>query len=139
MKIVLLTGATGFLGSGVARALIQDGYRVIAIKRRSSSLHRLGGLLDKLVFYDVEEIDVNKIFTENGQVNAVIHTATCYGRSGESASNILETNVTWPLQLLESAQHYGVKLFINTDTSSHSRIDTSSYLNAYSLSKKQFS
>jgi CDP-paratose synthetase len=138
MKTVLLTGASGFLGSGIARGLVSNGYRVIALIRTSSKLERLDGLLDDVFLYDVENLDLKKLFKQNSQIDAVIHTATCYGRRGESASEILQTNIAWPLQLLELSINHDIKIFINTDTSSYPSTESTSFLNTYAISKKQF-
>ena len=40
MKKILLTGATGFLGSHIAEELIKQGFKVIALKRPTSNLWR---------------------------------------------------------------------------------------------------
>jgi len=45
---VLLTGATGFIGSHVARLALAAGHEVIALGRPSSSLHRLADVKDHL-------------------------------------------------------------------------------------------
>ena len=41
---VLVTGASGFVGSAVAHALVRSGYRVRALLRQASSRKNLGGL-----------------------------------------------------------------------------------------------
>jgi CDP-paratose synthetase len=132
MKI-LLTGATGYLGSHLARALIANGHYVIALKRQTSSLQRLGGIEDQVCFYDVENLDLARPFQERGHIDALVHTAGCYGRAGESASEVFEANVAFPLRLLETAALFNTDIFLNTDTILYP------YCNAYSLSKKQFS
>lgn len=131
MKI-LLTGSTGYLGSHLARAFIAEGHDVIALKRQTSSLRRLAGIEGRLNFYDVENLDLAKPFQELGPIDAVVHTATCYGRAGESAGEVFETNSAFPLRLLQAAILFNIGTFINTDTI------LNPYLNAYSLSKKQF-
>jgi nucleoside-diphosphate-sugar epimerase len=45
---VLLTGATGFIGSHVARIAIREGHEVVALVRPGRSLHRLDGVRDRL-------------------------------------------------------------------------------------------
>lgn len=45
---VLLTGATGFIGSHVARLALAQGHEVIALVRPSSSLNRLNGVRHRL-------------------------------------------------------------------------------------------
>jgi len=52
---VLVTGATGFLGSHIVRALLVQGHDVSILKRRESSLARIGDLLPKVDSYDIEE------------------------------------------------------------------------------------
>ena len=131
-KRIILTGATGYLGSHLAKALLAEGYDVVALKRKTSRLHRLESILPRLRFHDIEGLDFALLFQEMGNVDAVIHTATCYGRNGESASRISAANMQYPLSLLEAAVEAGVGTFINTDTS------LDKHLNAYALSKKQF-
>ena len=105
MKI-LLTGATGYLGSHLARAFVAEGHDVIALKRQTSKLHRLAGIEQQLYFYDVENLDLAKPFQEQGPIDVVVHTATSYGRAGESASEVFESNAAFPLRLLEMANFF---------------------------------
>lgn len=44
MKVILLTGATGFVGSHVARNLVRRGYEVHAVIRKSSNRERIADL-----------------------------------------------------------------------------------------------
>lgn len=129
MKTILLTGATGFLGSNLARKLLASGHRVIVLKRSSSNLDRLASILPGLSCYDVA--DLSAPFKE-GKVDAVIHTATCYGRHGETAAEIVEANTAFPLRLLETASHFNTDTFFNTDTV------LDKHLNGYALSKNHF-
>lgn len=129
---ILLTGVTGYLGSHLANALLDNGCEVIGMKRKSSSLHRIESILPELTLHDVEEVDVPELFTQYGKIDAVIHTATCYGRNGENATQVLEANLVFPLKLLDAAAASGVGLFMNTDTV------LDKFLNPYALSKEQF-
>ncbi|HKI60922.1 MAG TPA: NAD-dependent epimerase/dehydratase [Mariprofundaceae bacterium] len=131
-KAALMTGVTGYLGSHLAKALLKQGYSVVGLKRRTSSLHRVEALLSDIFLYDLEDLDYTVPFTDHGSVNIVIHTATCYGRNGESINQIAEANTVFPLRLLEAAIDAGTPAFLNVDTS------LDKYLNAYALSKKQF-
>jgi len=128
----LLTGVTGYLGSHLAEALLANGTEVVALKRHSSSLRRIENLLPKLALHDVEEVELPSLFSLHGKIDAIIHTATCYGRNNESVSEIFEANTEFPLRLLDAGNRAGVKAFINTDTI------LDKYLNLYALSKNQF-
>jgi CDP-paratose synthetase len=128
---VLLTGATGFLGSHILRKLLERGYNLIILKRSISNTWRIANLLDKVKVYDIDKVGIEKPFEEN-RIDIVIHTATNYGRNKESASDVVETNLLFSLKLLETATFYNTDTFFNTDTLLYK------YLNFYSLSKKQF-
>lgn len=130
-QTIVLTGATGFLGSHLAAAMCGAGYQVIALKRRSSSLHRVGSIASGLVMVDVDEIDFDRIFKDFGKVDVIVHTATSYGRNNESISEIFSANTEFPLRLLDAGNRAGVRAFLNTDTI------LDKYLNLYAFSKNQ--
>lgn len=129
---ILLTGVTGYLGSHLAMALLAKGCEIVGLKRKSSSLHRIETISAQLILYDLEEVEMSGLFTQHGKIDAVIHTATCYGRKGESATQIAEANLMYPLRLLDAAAALGGGLFINTDTV------LNKFTNPYALSKGQF-
>ena len=129
---LVLTGATGYLGSRLACQFLATGHRVVALKRRASSMRRLADCADGLLLYDVDDGGLTADFWNASDVDAVIHCATCYGRKGESTSEVLTTNTVLPVQLLERAVAHNVPTFINVDTVLDPRT------NAYALSKAQF-
>lgn len=136
--IVLLTGATGFLGSHLARGLLQDGYTVIILKRSGSDCSRIADILPRLHSCDVDRGEWQELFTTYDKIDAIIHTATNYGRHGESLAEQVQANVSFPLQLLEMAIRHHISFFLNTDTFSRVPAVSSSHLKGYNLTKKQF-
>ncbi|WP_018403792.1 NAD-dependent epimerase/dehydratase family protein [Marinobacter gelidimuriae] len=131
MQHILLTGATGFLGSHLLEALLTQGYQVTILKRSTSDTWRIDHLLCQVSAFDVDRLPVEKAF-EAQNVDVVIHTACTYGRHGQSAYKVAETNIMFALQLLDAATSFNVNTFINSGTL------LPKYLNAYSLSKKHF-
>jgi len=129
-KKMLITGATGFLGSCLARRFV-DYYNVVIIKRSFSDIRRIKDIYDDLIVYDIDKIKLNQIFYEN-KIDIIVHTATSYGRRKESLEQIVSTNVLFPLKLLELGILYKVNQFVNTDTAAVSN------LNPYALSKNHF-
>lgn len=128
MQTLLITGATGYLGSHLVHALLAAGHRVAILKRAASDLSLLDDCMPRLTVFNIEN-GLDLPFKSLGHINAVIHTATCYGRNGEKTSEIFATNTFFPLQLLETAAFFNTERFFNTDTTLYK------YLNAYSLSK----
>ncbi|QAB15789.1 NAD-dependent epimerase/dehydratase family protein [Hydrogenovibrio thermophilus] len=114
---VLLTGATGFLGSHLLEALIQQGYSVVVLKRTASSLWRIEHLAGQYKSYDVDVQSISKIF-EHEIIDIVIHMATLYRKfdNGNEVSEMLASNVTFPAEIVEAASRKGIKGFINTGT-----------------------
>lgn len=131
MNKVLLTGATGFLGSHLLEALLRQGDRVTILKRSTSDTWRIKHLLDGVETFDVDVQPLEDAFKAH-KFHFVIHTACSYGRSGEPAHKVVETNLLFGLRLLDAATFFNTDSFFNTDTL------LPKYLNAYSLSKKQF-
>ncbi|MEG1619850.1 MAG: NAD-dependent epimerase/dehydratase [Eubacterium sp.] len=131
MKI-LLTGATGFLGSHLLKNFTDNNYEVIALKRSTSNLWRIKNIKTHVTYYDVDKIKLEQIFQKNLNIDAIVHTATCYGRKSEAVLQIEKVNVLFPLEIIELAIKYNCRYFYNTDTL------LKNDLNYYSISKKQF-
>ena len=131
MKI-LLTGATGFLGSHLIPAILAAGHEVAILKRSFSDTRRIKGYLDKVQSFDVDVVPIERPFEECGQFDCVVHTATNYGRQRETATEVFEANLSFPLRLLQAAIFFNTTIFFNTATMLYS------YLNYYALSKRQF-
>lgn len=130
-KTILLTGATGFLGSHLFKFWLSEGHSLIILKRSSSSLDRIKEFQSKIISYDIDLVSLEIAFLEN-KIDAVVHLAAAYGRNDESDFQLVQTNTLFPLNLLEESIKNGVKYFINTSSSLPHNI------NAYSRSKKHF-
>jgi nucleoside-diphosphate-sugar epimerase len=128
-ETVLITGATGFLGSYLVHELLQDNYRVIVLKRSTSDTWRIDDILERILCYDIDKTGLEMAFTDQ-HIDVVIHTACCYGRDNEKASTVMDTNVMYGLKLFELTDKFNTDTFFNTDTL------LQKYLNTYSLSKK---
>lgn len=131
---VLITGVTGFLGSHLAKFLTENGHSVIGLKRKTSSLERLSPIADKLDLRDIE--DGFEDF--NSEIDAIIHTATCYGNRSESVSDVLRANVIFPLSLIEALKNNEKLVFLNTSTFFCKAKENYSYLKNYIRSKNIF-
>jgi len=134
---VLLTGATGFIGSHLLEALLKQGYQMVILKRSTSNLCRIAHLERQYKSYDVDIQPIEQAFVEH-QIDCVIHTASHYGRNGNPISEIVESNLMFGLRILDTCLKFDVKTFINTDTFFNNPNFNQKYLGAYTMSKKHF-
>jgi len=116
-QTILLTGATGFLGSHLLEALLKNNYKVIILKRSTSDTWRIKHLLNQVKSYDVDAQALHPIFEEQN-IDYIMHLATLYRKfdNGLEIKEMIDSNVLFPTELLELAVKYKVKGFVNTGT-----------------------
>jgi len=131
IKTILISGATGFLGSNILKRLVDQNHKVVILKRSFSNTERIDDYLKKIKYYDIDKVKLDKCFLENN-IDAFIHCATDYGRKKIDPMQIIDSNLIFPLKLMEIAINNNCKIFLNTDTILDKRV------NSYSLSKSQF-
>jgi len=110
---VLVTGATGFLGSSLCRALVQQGHAVRGLHRPASPLDALGDLPLELVVGDV--MDPASLDRAMSGVQAVFHTAAHMGRWSNPAQ-ATATHVLGTRYVLQAARRAGVARLIHTSS-----------------------
>lgn len=130
-QTVLLTGATGFLGSHLLEALLKKGHEVVILKRSTSDTWRIQDLIDQVVIYDVDTQGIELAF-EQQHIDVVMHTACHYGRNDDPITQVVESNLMFGLRILDACLKYNTDTFFNTDSL------LPRDLNVYSLSKQQF-
>lgn len=130
-KVILLTGATGFLGSNIAKELVAQKAKLIILVRTKSSFSRIASIKDFTEIINIDEVPISGIFN-NYKIDLVINAAASYGKKGETIEEIINANYLFPLSLLMSSIESGVEEFINIGTS------LSPFVNEYSLTKNQF-
>lgn len=128
MKTLLITGINGYLGSELAKKFDKE-YNVIGLEYTLENLFRINKEKYK-VYSSKYGIDDN-LFKEN-KIDLIIHTATLYGRNGETDNLMVYSNLLLPQKLLQLACINKCPLFINTDSI------LNRYISSYSLTKRQF-
>jgi len=131
MKKILMTGATGFLGSNLLKSLLKDEHKITILKRSFSKIERIRDEIKEVSIFDIDKTPIDKLFSK-GSFDIILHCATDYGRKNTDPLMITDANLMLPLKLLEIGIKNKVPCFINTDTLLDKRV------NHYSLSKKQF-
>ena len=112
--ISLVTGATGFLGSHVARQLAARGERVRVLARPANNRRALADLPFEIAEGDLRDpVSLEKAVAG---VSRVFHVAADYRLWTRNPSEIYESNVTGTRNLLQAARRAGVERFIYTGT-----------------------
>ncbi len=118
-KNIILTGATGFIGSHVLRRLLSSKYNITILKRKTSNTWRIKDILNKVTIYDIDKTNNYEKIIKEQVIDGIVHVATKYIKNNASQDEIEEmvkSNVLFPSFLLEAAIEQNVKFFINTGT-----------------------
>jgi dihydroflavonol-4-reductase len=110
----LVTGATGFVGSHVARQLAGAGERVRVLARKGSSRALLDGLAVEVHEGDLR--DAASVEAAVAGADRVFHVAADYRLWARNPREIYESNVGGTRNLLNAAHRAGVSRFVYTST-----------------------
>ncbi|MDH5511221.1 MAG: NAD-dependent epimerase/dehydratase family protein [Nitrospinota bacterium] len=107
-KIVVVTGASGFLGRAFIQALNTAGYRVRALTREAGNGQVEGAF--QTVVGDILEPGIAERILEGA--HGVAHLAGIVGKVGVAHSEYWQVHVTSTRRLLEAARANGLKKFL---------------------------
>jgi dihydroflavonol-4-reductase len=113
MKI-FVTGATGFVGSHVARALASQGADLRLLVRKTSNLKNLEGIQGEVHTGDLAEPETLRPALAG--CDAVVHVAADYRLWIPDPAAMYKANVEGTRELLRLAREAGVKRFVYTSS-----------------------
>ena len=111
---ILVTGASGFVGSAVARKLVEAGFSVRALVRGTSPRKHLAGL--DLDFFEGDLRDRKSVERAIAGMRYVFHVAADYRLWARNPSEIFASNVEGTRNLMEEAMRAGVERVIYTSS-----------------------
>ena len=111
---VLVTGATGFVGSAVVRQLIDAGYAVRAMVRRASDRRNLDGLAVELVEGNLTESE-SLVRAVHG-CRGLFHVAADYRLWVPDRASMFSANVEGTRNLMQVALAAGVERIVYTSS-----------------------
>ena len=110
----LVTGATGFVGAAVARALLREGWEVRALARKGSDRRNL-----QRIAVEVVEGDLNDAASLSAAVagcEALFHVAADYRLGAFDPRELYRTNVDGTRNILNAARAAGVRRVVYTSS-----------------------
>ena len=137
MKI-LITGATGFLGTHLLADFLNRNYQALIVKRASTDMTPLLQRFGHLEAWNIEGEELENMFRLHPDIDVIVHAATDYGRDDSRPTSTFWANEAFPIKLVELAMQYNIPLFVNMDTFFNSSDIVYDHLGAYSLSKRHF-
>lgn len=114
MKKILITGASGFTGSHLARKMKEAGYQVRALVRPGRDASFLEKIGAKIVRGDVTQKETLVPAVQG--VETVYHLAAVYRQEGIPKKVFWEVNVEGTRNLLEVSREAKVKRFVHCST-----------------------
>jgi dihydroflavonol-4-reductase len=113
-KMILVTGASGFVGSAVARQLVRAGHRVRALLRPTSARVNVANLPVEIVEGDLRDAD--SLARAMTGVRFLFHVAADYRLWARDPQDIVRTNVEGTAATMNAALRAGVERIVYTSS-----------------------
>ena len=111
--MVLVTGATGLIGSFVCKALLESGFRVRALLRKSSDLSLVSDFKERIEWVEADVLDLLKLEKAMQGVEVIVHAAAIISLHKKDHNAMLKTNVEGTANVVNVASRAGIKQMIH--------------------------
>lgn len=114
---ILITGATGFLGSYVARCLLHHGYQnIVCLKRKSSNMKFVTDFADQVEWAVADVLEISSLSDIVVDVDAIIHSAAMISLDPKDRSMLYRVNVEGTENLVNLALDNEIKKFVHVSS-----------------------
>lgn len=110
-KRVFITGATGFIGSHIARQYLRTGYRVSALKRPASDYGLLADVAPQIDWYEGDLLDIPSLEAAVQPGTDVVHAAGCVSFLSRDNARMEQVNVEGTANLVNVCLKTGIRKF----------------------------
>lgn len=142
MAKFIVTGATGFIGSRLIEKLIELGHEVSIISRKNSKYDSIKHIKNNINIFEYNgEISTLVDFFKYSNPDVVIHLASLFiaENKPEDVKGLIDSNLMYSTEILESMKLSGVRKFINTSSyAQHYNHEIYNPMNLYAATKQAF-
>ena len=115
-KAILITGATGFVGSYLTRHLVKMGYtHIIAMKRSTSPMDLVAEVSDKVQWVEGDILDVPFLeeILRRYKITHIFHCAAVVSFDPHNRENMYDINVNGTANIVNAALECGIEKLIH--------------------------
>jgi nucleoside-diphosphate-sugar epimerase len=115
---IVLSGATGFIGSHLVPALLKAGHKAAILKRASSDLKNLKAFKNDIPIYHSDTYSDIYAGIRDFSPDIVIHAAAwvVFKPAGEKIAELIYSNITFGTQILDAMAENNITNFVNIGT-----------------------
>src|SRR5579871_1020888 len=114
--MIFITGATGFLGSYLAKYLIKKGEKVRALKRNTSSFNLLGDYANDIEWVEGDLLDISSLENALDGIEKIYHCAGVFASSQNTSQHNIDTNAGGSANLFNVALQKKVRKVIHVSS-----------------------
>ena len=146
--MVLVTGATGLIGSFICKILVENGFSVRALFRKNSDFGLVSAFKDKIDWVEADVLDLLGLEKAVQGVEVIIHSAAAISFHKKDHKNMFKVNVEGTANIVNLGTVMGVKQFIHISSvaalgrtkntgiiNENNKWENSSYNTGYAVSK----
>ena len=109
--MIFLTGATGLIGSQIARKLLEQNYAIRALKRKTSDLSLVKDIAHRIEWVEGDILDVLFLNECLKGVDSVIHAAAIVSFAKRSQDQMMKVNVQGTANMVNAALKNNIQQF----------------------------
>lgn len=114
--IIFVTGATGLLGSFISRKLIEEGYRVRALRRTNSNLELVSDIKDQIEWVKGDILDTAALEQQLEGVSGIIHCAALVSYDSRDEARMLKINVEGTANVVNAGLKKKIDYFLHVSS-----------------------